>query len=207
MHTGRKAKMSLKVLELLAAFDNVNNREGTFAFFQTHVPWVAPEAYLNIVFKPASDEVLAGVIRRLRIPHVFVDFLAHQNGAILFSGALSVYGVHAPNQCLDRLDVFGRLPFNIEDENTRCDVGDSHRLLAVGSYGFDGSRVCIDRRDLSVSVFEKQNADAWPTLSTRWESLEDWVRSEITRISALFDPQGHLLVPERETLPRSRRIM
>ena len=38
-------------------------------------------------------------------------------GAILFSGALSFYGLHAPGQLLNRQDPFSRLPFDIQDES------------------------------------------------------------------------------------------
>lgn len=197
--------MSLRVLELLSEFDAKDDREGKFASFRTHVPWVAPEAYLNIVFGPAPREILTSAVRRLKIPRVFVDFLAWQNGAILFSGALHIYGVHGANQYLDRSDVFARLPFNIDDENASCGFCDPDRLLAVGGYGFDGSLVCIDRRDLGVGLFKKNDTLLRPAPTVVWEGLDHWLRSEINRLSILFDRQGHLLASDVETLPLSRK--
>src|SRR5579884_2722707 len=63
------------------------------AFFQTNVPWVAPEAYLNIIFRPASRDVLPEIGAKVKIPEPFLELLARNNGAILLSGALSLYGV------------------------------------------------------------------------------------------------------------------
>jgi hypothetical protein len=41
------------LLSALAKFEPVNDRENDVAFFRTHVLWIAPEAYLNIIYKPA----------------------------------------------------------------------------------------------------------------------------------------------------------
>jgi hypothetical protein len=95
--------MTTNLLDLVSKFRDVNNRESEGAFFRTHAPWVGPEAYLNIIFKPAPKDVLADAGSRLNIPFAFTKFLAKQNGAILFSGVLSIYGTHWPGQLLNVL--------------------------------------------------------------------------------------------------------
>jgi hypothetical protein len=147
--------MTTNLLDLVSKFRDVNNRESEGAFFRTPAPWVGPEAYLNIIFKPAPRDVLADAGSRLNIPFALTEFLAKQNGAILFSGVLSIYGTHWPGQLLNRSDTFSRLPFNIEFENSNCSPDDPARLLTIGGYGSDGSRVCIDRQD-SISDSSKE---------------------------------------------------
>ena len=102
---------------LIGKFRAVNDRESEVAFFHTHVPWVAPEAYLNIIFKPAAPDVLSGVGAQIKIPVPVLQLLARHNGANLFSGSLSLYGVVGKRQLLHRGDSFSIPPFNIELEN------------------------------------------------------------------------------------------
>ena len=80
--------MSIDVLDLVADFrvsDDVDNGNATF---RTRVPWVGPEAYLHIIYKPAPQDVLRDAIERLRLPVSEVEFLQRHNGGRLFSGAL-----------------------------------------------------------------------------------------------------------------------
>lgn len=180
----------------------MNDRESEAAFFRTHVAWVAPEAYLNIVFKPAGRDALTDATRRLEIPTVFAEFLAKQNGAILLSGALSIYGIHRPGQPLNRSDTFSRLPFNIDLENSNCPPSDPDRLLAIGGYGFDGSRVCMDRKDLHIELSQRGETGLTPKPYRTWKNLDQWIRDEVARLCVLFDDCGKLLVSESETLPQ-----
>jgi len=195
--------MTINLLNLLSEFRVVTDHESQTAFFRTHVPWVAPEAYLHMIFKPAARDVLADAAQRQRIPPVFQEFLAIQNGAILFSGALSIYGVVHPGQPLERSATFSRLPFSIESENSDWRPYDPDRFLAIGGYGFDGSRACIDRRSLQIALFQRGEAGLLSTPLLSWKSLEQWVREEISRLSALFDANGKRLVNESQTLPHS----
>jgi hypothetical protein len=195
--------MSTNLLDLVSRFRDVNNRESEGGFFRTHVPWVGPEAYLNIIFKPAPRDVLADAANRLNIPIVFTEFLAKQNGAILLSGVLSIYGTHRPGQLLNRSDTFSRLAFNIELENSNCSPDDPARLLTIGGYGFDGSRVCIDRQDLHIGLFQRGEAGLTPTPHRTWKNLDQWIRTETARLCELFDDYGKLLVAESETLPQA----
>jgi hypothetical protein len=195
--------VAIDILQLLSRFENANGRESETAFFQTHVPWVAPLAYLNIIFKPAPNEVLSDVARRLNMPAPLIEFLGHQNGVILFSGALYVYGVHCPRQLLDRQDPFSRLPFNIELEDYDRLPFDPDRFLRFGGYGFDGSTVCIDRTDCHVYLFKTGTVSLLPNPSAAWHSIEEWLTEEITRLLVLFDEKGKRLVDESLTLPGS----
>ena len=190
--------MTIDLLRALSKFEVANDQESEIAVFRTHVPWVAPLAYLHIIYKPAPHFLLEDLAEKLRMPKPCTQLLAKQNGAHLFAGALSIFGVHRQGQLLNREDPFLALPFNIEWENAELKCLDRARFLAIGGYGFDGSTVCIDRRDGRVSVFRRDETN--PLVS--WCDLEDWVNSEVARLSLLFDWRGKRLVDEIETVPK-----
>jgi len=89
---------------------------------------------------------------------------------ILFSGALSVHGVHRPGQLLKRQDPFSRLPFNIELEDADRPPFDPDRFLGFGGYGFDGSTVCVDRADSRVYLFKMGHVSLLPNPLAAWHS-------------------------------------
>jgi len=188
--------MSIDLLSLVSEFRCFDDQENANASFRTRVPWVAPEAYLHIVFKPAPSKLLSEVAGRCSFPPVVVDFLSHQNGAMLFSGSLNLYGVVDPTRLLNRADRFSLPPFNIGRENKSWTFHPD-RLLVVGGYRFDGSRACIDRADGKIHVFQK--GQRIPAVS--WASFDSWLVSEIARLRVLFDNDGKRTGPESETGP------
>lgn len=182
---------------MLSKFEPVKDRESEVAFFRTHVPWVAPEAYLNIVYKPAERAALVDVAARLRIPEPWVQFLAWNNGARLFSAYVYVFGVVRPGTLLNRRDHWSLPPVNIEHLNISAKPLDLRLYLVIGSYGFDGSLVCIDRDSGRTLVFHRGETAPYAS----WTTAEEWVREEIQRLASLFDSKGKLLVDEAMTLP------
>jgi hypothetical protein len=187
---------------LIAKFQAVDNRESSVADFYTRVLWVAPDAYLNILFKPAPTDVLSDVGSKLKMPAPVLELLAQHNGAMLFSTSLSLYGVVRQGQQLNRSDPFSLPPFNIEIENRSWPPPDRDRFLKIAGYGFDGSGVCIDRLNLHIFVFHRGDKEPYSS----WPTLDDWLNSEIRRLAEMFDQSGKCLVDESQTLPLSGRI-
>ncbi len=188
--------MSIDLLSLISRFRPFDDRENANASFRTRVPWVAPEAYLNIIYKPAPPKLLSEIAGKLSFPLSVIDFLRQHNGAMLFSGSLSLFGVVEPGRLLNRQDTFSLPPFNIEDENESWSFH-RDRLLVVGGYQFDGSSACIDRSDGKIHVFKRKQRI--PTIS--WPSLEFWLTNEIARLGLLFDDDGKRTGSEAETGP------
>jgi hypothetical protein len=188
--------MSTDLLNLISQFRPFDDRETTEAYYRTRVPWVAPEAYLNLVYKSAPSGVLAEVATKWRFPSSLVKLLEQHNGAMLFSGALNLYGVVSPGRFLNREDSLSLPPFNIEWENKSWSLH-PERLLVVGGYTLDGSRVCVDRSDGKAHVF--QRSQRAPMAS--WPSLESWILDEVARLRLLFDDEGKRVGPEAETGP------
>src|SRR5215471_16606469 len=185
------------LLTLLSKFQVAHDRESPLAFFRTNVPWVAPEAFLNVIFKPAPANVLSDVGARMKMPSPVLEFLRRHNGAMLLSGSLNLYGVVPKGEPLKRSDPFSLPPFNIEAENRSWPPPDRGRFLKIGGYGFDGSGVCIDRKSLCIVVFRRGKQEPYCS----WPSLDDWLDNEIRRLSELFDSSGRLLVDGSKTLP------
>ena len=181
-------------------FDSARNVENELAYFLTPVPWVAPDAYLNVVWKGANPENLKRVGERVKIPAEFRDFLRIQNGAVLFSDALSIFGVHEEGQLLNRNGPLQALPFNIEEENENWLPPEPSRFLAIGAYGFNGSRVCVDRTNGEISLFPRDACTPAKCIYS-WRSIGEWLKSEIERLSTLFDRMGCRLVDQHFTVP------
>jgi hypothetical protein len=188
--------MGIDLLSMTSRFRPYNDKDNANASFRTLVPWVAPEAYLNIIYKPAPPAFLSTVAAKWSFPPAVVDFFSKQNGANLFSGALSLYGVVEPGRLLNRRDPFSLPPFNIEDENSSWKF-DRDRLLVLGGYSFDGSTACVDRADGQIHVYRQRQKT--PTVS--WSSLSAWLTSEVARLGSLFDDEGRMTGLESETGP------
>ena len=195
--------MTIQILSLLTKFENVDNRETETAFFQTRI---APETYLNVVYKPAQAETLFSVAAKLKFPDKFTELLAQQNGAVLFSGAFSVYGVVPPGTLLNRNDPLSLPPYNIEDENRDWPPDDPERLLVIGGYGFDGSSACIDRTTSQIYLFQRGEQTLVSSPSASWPSPGEWITSEVARLSFLFDRRGKRMVDQSETPPSTGRV-
>lgn len=193
----------IDIRRLLPDSSTAKNRESATAFFLCPDPWIAPLAYLHIIFKPVSDPLLKSLTAELELPLPLHFFFKQQNGAILFSGALSFYGLHTPGQLLNREDPFSRLPFDLQNEGGSWSPVNPKQFLVIGGYGFDGSTICIDRSNLRVVMFKRVKTGLAKVPSHSWETLEDCVVSEIARLSAIFDKSGGLLVDGRLTVPDS----
>jgi hypothetical protein len=177
--------MGIDLLNMISDFQALDDRESETAWFKTRTPWRAPMAYFNIVFKPANWNTLMVLSKRWDFTDELVDFLRHQNGAILFGGAISFYGVVTPGQLLNRSDPYSQQPFDIDPENAYSSL-DKDRLIVVGGYSADGSRLCIERSTSQAHVFER----GAKTPMASWRSFEQCVASEMTRLKAMFDANG-----------------
>jgi hypothetical protein len=197
--------MAINLLKVLSSFEAINDLETETAFFRTHTLWRGEWAYLHTIHKPADSVCLMEASSALKIPKIFVEFLAQQNGASLFSTSISLFGVVPTGTLLNRTKPFSLPPFNIEGENLNWPPADPDRLLGIGGYSFDGSQVCIDRGDFSIHMFKKEKDSLAEAPSFSWASLDDWLIAEIDRLKILFDKRGKLLVDKTETSPLASR--
>jgi len=175
--------------------------EKPLAWFKTRVPSVGEHAFLNIIYKPVPEDLQAHAAQDLKLPAPIADFYRHYNGVRLFFDALNVYGLLVPGATQDRYDAFALLPFSLSEANAEFDSELRARdMVCIGSYGFDRSLVCISRKDESILCFV---GTAFSTFRARWNSLSQWLSSEVFRIGTLFDEHGKLVFDEAATLPSS----
>ena len=188
------------VLELKNALEAQGwrqERESSVACFYNFAPWIAPQAYLHVVFKPADRVTLGEIGSSLKLPQSWQDTLAAQNGAILYSDAISIFGVRSPTALLNRGDVFEMPPYSIVDENRNWPVKPIERFVVIGGYGYDGTRAVLDRDSGSVLAIPRKSEKAL----CRWPDPDAWIKEELNRLSLLFDREGKILVSREQTLP------
>lgn len=174
-------------------------RESGTALFYNFAPWIAPKAYLHIVFKGASPEALDEVGRRgLRLPENWLDALSLQNGAMLFSGAMSIFGLHNPGALLNRTNIYERLPFNIVSESQSWPVKPVERYVRIGGWDYDGTGAVLDRESGAVFAIPRKSE----TVLQKWPDADAWINGETTRLAALFNSEGVIQVAREETIPR-----
>ena len=188
---------SLRLLDYLRSFHENDDVETPSAFYKTRIPWKAPSAYLTIVFKPLKSSQIAVESQRLSIPNPFREFLTIQNGAMLFGGSLSIYGLVPSGTFLNRTDLLCRSPFDIASENETLPFCWRDNFFAIGSYSWNGDMVCLDRKNGQVILGTREKVQ----VLRRWSGLEDWLKSEMQRMAFLFDSTGRLLVAESRTTP------
>lgn len=191
--------MAVHLIQLIAGFESNEDVETSHAFFRTKVPTVAPEAYLHTIYKAAPPELVSEVSEELRLPGSVVDFYRCWNGAHLFVNALSIFGCVASGTPLNRSDRFKLPPFDVLEINRELKAKLSRaNLIAIASYSYDGSLVCVERQAGDVVCYV---GEALPKERTRWRSIDDWLPQEIQRISFLFDERGSRLVEKEKILP------
>lgn len=187
----------MRLVEILESQKWKLGRESQTAYFFNHAPWVAPLAYLHIVFKPVPISEIEENASQLNLPSYWHEFLSIQNGAILFSSALSIYGAVNSNALLNRMDDFDRQPFSILDENRSWPPKNHKKEVVIGGYGYDGSIAVLDKESGSLSVEDRKTHRPLK----KWNSPSDWLDDELSRLSKLFDEAGRITVGRERTLP------
>jgi hypothetical protein len=191
--------MSLKLEDLLTKFKDINNFEFEGRKFMTNVKSVALKAYLHIIFSAANEDIQRNIIEPLNLPASLRDFYRHYNGAHLFIDTLSIYGFRPRNYLIDRSDWRKHLPYDFVDANAQhLDIVKSSAIVLVGSYGYDRSRVYVERASGKVFCCVEDN---FKRIRASWASFEDWIQQEILRLSHCYDAEGNLLVSLELTLP------
>ncbi len=162
-----------------------------------HVPHVAPQAWLHIIFAPLDHMQIQQVERDIgrKLPMEFREFLQKSNGLSLFSGALSLYGWRSN---FNRSEDQAWQPFSIRTPNVSERPSDAHdSLVFIGGYRADGSRLYIDPRD---SLVHRCSRDSAKPLTT-WQDFDTMLASEVERLAAMFDQTGKKVDPRLSTAP------
>lgn len=187
--------MSVDGLSLVKNFQTRDDMESSVAFYRTKTSWIAPLAYLNIIYKPARPEVLVEIDRILRLPDPLKRQLSVNNGLKLLSRSIFMYGVVSQAQLLDRSSPLTLPPYSILTANRESQKLEDKSVL-FGGYRHNDSRVFIDRGNHSICCI---SADGRTT--ARWRSLDEWLYLEYNRMEKYFNVTGRLL--DETNLPLS----
>ena len=163
-----------------------------------HTPHIAPEAWLHILYKPLIEEEINKLEEetKVRIPSIYRTFLRWSNGLNLFSGSLSFYGLRVLNY---REGDKAIQPFNIVTPNTLERPKDAKSTyLFIGGYNWDGSKLYLDNETLKVYRCDRYSAE---DIKNEWRNFEETLKSEVSRLSALFDEKGKEIDEDIPTTP------
>jgi hypothetical protein len=191
---------SIQVEDLLSKFRQDDAIDTPTARFTTRVPSVAPEGYLNIVFKPLSEALVRSAVEELECPQAVERFLRTYNGLRLFFDEFCVYGLVDDNEPIDRTSLLGQRPISLRRKISECEniPGWTRNLFPIGWYGADGSTAFIQRSDGKVRCFYGKNLNRERNF---WTDFPTFLSTEIERISALYSPEGIRSCPDEFTLP------
>jgi hypothetical protein len=163
-----------------------------------HVPHVSRLAYLHVLFPALEQRSIVELESELgrKLPATFSSFLREHNGVILFQGALAIYGQKAHYL----RDASSRQPFSLVDENCVSPPAGAQRdELYIGGYDWDGSKLFMKEGDRRVYF----RALGDPKVLLEWASIEEMLRSEISRLANLYDERGIEINSSVCTLPSS----
>jgi hypothetical protein len=191
---------TISIEDLLSKFRQDDAIDTPAARFFTRVPSVAPEGYLNVVFKPLPSVTVATMTKELDCPAPVEEFLLQYNGLRLFFDELCVYGLADDDEPIDRTSLFGQRPVSLRRAvlESEHNPGWAVDLFPVGWYGADGSMVFIRRADGTIRCFYGRNLRK---LRHQWKDFPTWLGTEIERISGLYSADGIRTCPDEFTLP------
>ena len=188
--------MELKLVKLLD-LDGAPDVRTECSDLYYHVPSIAPYAYLHTIYAPVTVDALATFAAGLEIPDEWISFLKIQNGAEMFSNALSLYGVNDPHQLIDRSANYSQAAFSLLKVNGHSVLAGFPDYLQIGNYGYNAARLLLSRRDGLIRVVSRSGSE---TLAS-WPKLETYFSDELGRLSSLYSSSGILLVEKRLTVP------
>lgn len=132
------------------------------------------------------------------IPKPYELFLLNfGNGFNFLWGTLALFGLR---KIEGRSKEASRQPFSLKLPNKterKLIKHNKESYFFIGSYNWDGSRLYIDKK--SNRVYFCNRYDATPLFA--WDSLEDMLVSELTRLYSLFTEDGRQIDENRTTLP------
>jgi hypothetical protein len=163
-----------------------------------HVPHVAPQAWLHVMFSPLNEEQVCNLEQTLQrnIPPDYREFLlSFGNGLCAFSDNLSLYGLQLISRSGDNM----WQPFPLDTPNFYERPPDaSEQAFFIGGYEQDGSLLYLEKGQ----VFRCNRNAATPL--NKWPSFKEMLVAEVKRISTLFDDEGRLKDADAITTPSPR---
>jgi hypothetical protein len=164
----------------------------------SRAPHIAELAWLHRLYPPLSSEEIEILENELQgsIPNPFKEFLkSYSNGLNIFIDNFCLFGYRRK---MDRSINAVPQPYSIITINKFEKPEDSlENYFFIGGYDDDGSHLYIDKENLKV--YRCSRLSASPLNS--WNSFEEMLLKEVTKISSLFDEEGKLIRDTATTPP------
>jgi hypothetical protein len=179
-----------KILEIIKKAEKLGAREladGTNLI--GHVPLVAPEAFLHIIFRKLNDLEIAKMEKSLqrKLPSELKEFYREMNGLEVFSRSLTIYG---SRENYARTGDLVWQPFSILERNVFMRVIDApDDAIFFGSYC--QGRCLLFTSYLGGKVYGCSRDDAKPL--NEWRDFPTMLLDEVKKISSQFDDQGNMI--------------
>jgi len=190
-----------KIKDLLYKFEKYGvKRLENGAVLIGHPDYLSEHRWINEIYAPLNEHDIEVLEKECNtsIPDDYKFFLKNfANGINVLSDCFSLDGLRKE---LGRTKDASRQPYALKIPNVmeRFLVGNTKEsYFFIGGYSFDGSLVYIDKETDKVHFCK--DYDATPLYT--WNSLEDMLFSEITRIYTLFTEDGRKIDENRSTLP------
>jgi hypothetical protein len=173
--------------------------ETTLAIRIKNLSWLGSFAYLHTIFKPLLDSTLVRLEEQETMPASVRQFYRSCNGMELYAGTIRMFGFVARGTPLDRSDPFSLPPLSITQMNRNfIDQRYAGKLLCIGAYSYDRSLLCVDHASGRIICYQGEDLN---NIRKTWPTIDDWMISELARLSMLFSPDGRVLVDRRLCLP------
>lgn len=152
-----------------------------------HVPQIAPEAYLHIVFPRLLDAQVDGIESSIgiKLPEDLRELFLLCNGIELFAGSLSLLGLRTT---YSRSVESAWQPYSIIEPNVEERTpGAPKSAVFFGFYNWDGSLLYAQSNTPLVHRCSRNSSAPIGT----WASVGDMIAAEASRLSRLFDDDGN----------------
>ncbi len=184
----------VRVVEAAASFGTLVTPGG--AKLYGRCPHVAPQAWFHVLFEPLDGKGVRTIENDIGkpLPPVMKDFF-RCNGLSLFSGAIALYGLRTSWKRTGD-DVW--FPFHIVGPNTVEKPRDAKpEHLFIGGYRQDGSHLVFDETTKCIHRRTRKS----PTPLNEWPDFWTMLKTEVSRLSSMFDEIGKKKEPKRPTTP------
>jgi SMI1 / KNR4 family (SUKH-1) len=156
-------------------------------------PQVAPEAWLHVLYPPATPEAIRSAEMKLGIPlpEDYKSFLLSANGFVMFSYRLAVWGI---KKSMARTGDEAWQPYDLVNHNqeTNRPEGSPSNLLYFGSTENGATRCFFELNDGTYRVGKTSHNSYHP--DGYWPHFGSWLLDQMRSLEILFDSSGAMIV-------------
>ena len=187
------------IRELITKFSYLGTKEtaNKKALLIGHVPQIAPDAWLNCLYKPVSlkEIQLIEMSIGVSVPDSYKSFLlSFSNGLNILGDTLSLFGYRS-NYSRTNEDVwqpYDIISFNLYEKPQNA----TQKEFIIGCYELDSSLLYISKED---EICYCKSEDILPL--KKWNSLSDMLYEELTRLYELVNEKGLFIDTDLKTTP------